>query len=681
MCGLAGILRCSNHAASTSGASTPGAIPDHWLDTLDRLIAHRGPDGHGRFHAQHPGASVALVHRRLAIIDPTGGQQPMLAETSRGTVALVFNGCLYNHRELREQLLALGLRFSSDHSDTEALLNAYLAWGDRLLDHLDGMFAFAIWDPASRRLLLGRDRAGQKPLLVSRLRVAGEPASEQTFAFASTAAALVALQRQVDLSGVSVSADALAMWTRLGWWSDPPLRGVVAVPPGTLCALGVPTSDARALASPDDSSPLRVVARLPIGPRRLPPSATRASTHQPLTPERLLELLDRAVQQHLESDVPLASLLSGGVDSLIISALAKRHLGRLDTFTMRMPDPRYDESPIAARVAAHLGTTHHTIDLPARPWQALPGLIATMGLPLADSSLLALHHLCAAVRATSLDSRGPIRVALTGDAGDELFSGYDRYRAQRWLRRWSRLLGLVPASVARGAPSRSRRARLARLGTAARNAGYLDLLSTFDTPMLAQVLGPGADRLTRQTWHQALGERLPGVVAPDPETIDCVSYLPDDLMRKGDTASMSVALELRAPMLAREVVDAALSAPTTELSPHGAGKPLLRAVAAMLVPPELVPPGKRGFAVPIGGWFAPGAEPGLLLRAALDDPELWRRIGNAGLAPASVEGLTFNPAAAQRLLSEHQAGRADHAQRLYALLAFAHWLRWLNASD
>lgn len=626
MCGIGGVVVVSGPGAANAPA-TPN-IPDTWLDAIDAHIAHRGPDGAGRFRdsARREDGSiveVALVHRRLAIIDPAGGAQPMLAPLELHAPdlhAIVFNGCIYNHSHLRREL---GSDFRSDHSDTEAILHAFRARGEKAFERAEGMFALAIWSRAAALLTLARDRAGEKPLCAAHLSANGR----EVLAFASTTRALIALARAIDPGWMpAIDAARLTEWIGWGFSKHPPMRGFASVLPSTVVtgphATGEPWRSRRFAALP------------------------RRDASRLLMAHEVERMLEASVGARLEADAPLGCFLSGGIDSPLVATYARRHAPALRTFTVRMPDRRYDESEAARQIARRLGTRHATLDCRPAPAEDLPRLIHELGLPLGDSSLLPTHWVSRA-------AREHVKVALGGDGGDELFMGYERYLAAAWLRKWRRLLRLVPALVADG-EHRSGRSKLARLGAAARGLGYADLLAIFPSEELLRLLGPGAP--------------APDFAADpctDPMRFDFEHYLPCDLLRKVDAASMSVALEVRSPMLDSRLIDAGLSAATASLCPEGRTKGLLRRIALRHLPRELVDRPKRGFSIPIGEWFRSdyGGMKRLLFER-INDPKPWGRL---------ELGVTIGPAAVRRLLSEHASGRRDHGQRLFSLLSLSIW--------
>ncbi len=624
MCGIGAILR-------TDGRP----IPDSWLDAIDARIAYRGPDGLGRFRDRVEVSSpsgrrtleVALIHRRLSIIDHAGGGQPMVSKRGRtereGMIAVVANGCIYNHRELRRELESLGHRFVTDHSDTEVLLHGHREWGPQLQDHLEGMYAYALWDRGSATLTLGRDWFGEKPLYH---RIDSDEGRMGLVVAASNAEAVGAVPggEVVDDAGLG---RFVARYLQLGrsW------RGRTV------------TSSAVEVANVD-----------PSGHERF--SADEAG--QRLDDDGFEHLIEQAVARRLEADVPLGCFLSGGVDSSLIAYFARKHKPDLRTFSVRMPDPRYDESKHAAAVARHLGTDHATLPVDPNPAEDLLMLVRTLGQPFGDSSILPTYWVSRA-------AREHVKVALSGDGGDELFLGYERYFAARLLDRHWRLLGRLPQFLLRRSHPRSRRHTLGRLGEMARNyaaAGVLATESIFTESQIEALLG----RPRPEEEEQPCPPLAPGTdldALGELRWADVTGYLPDDLLCKVDTASMTVALEVRCPMLDRDLARAALAAPIGQLIPRRRRKGLLRRIARRHLPAAAVDRRKMGFAVPIGQWFR--ADFGGLRALLLDHLNSAEPFGPIHLERPILRGL----------IEEHMAGTVDHGQRLFALLTLSIWAR------
>lgn len=658
MCGIAGIMRIAPIV------SPEVAIPERWLDALDAPIAARGPDGSGRwrFRAAGPTGSithVALMHRRMAIIDPAGGAQPMVLGPrgeGAGQIAVTFNGCIYNHRELRAELRNLGHEFQTDHSDTEVLLHGHRQWGRALHERLEGMYAAGIWDESECSLVLLRDMVGEKPLYFAQVRLNGDgPTREgETYeglvVFASSASAVFAALRaigqepgaeQAIRAALEIDPSAMRRWIAFGWDEGTPWSGIRELKPGQLAWF--------------DS-----LGR--TGRRRLSIDA-EARSCLGLDAPSAWTMIQNSVEQRLEADVPLGCFLSGGIDSGLIAAAAQQALSkrgeRLKTFTMRMPDAAYDESALAAMTAAHLGTEHTTLDAAttgaADAAGDMQGLIRWLGLPLGDSSLLPTYWLSRAVREH-------VKVALAGDGGDELFAGYERHVAAAWLGRgralW-RLMGVVPW---REGDAKSFSSKVARICGSARGAGYADLLAAFPTSMRHELMdgtsGMGGTGRAEVFESPRMAHRR-----------DLETYLPGDLLRKVDTASMRVALEVRAPMLDRELVYRAM-ATSREALMRGGRKGMLREAARGVLPEPVVSARKSGFAIPIGAWFR---RPGTL-REMLHDT-LRARGAFEGI------GVEINRAYVERMLDEHDTRKRDHAQRLYGLMAVAAWNAWRGQAN
>lgn len=750
MCGIAGILRIWPITARLRARGTPPiqAIPESWLDVLDDSIRHRGPDGFGRFRDRSvrpdgPVIDVALVHRRLSILDHAGGHQPMLSlgkgqgamprqvvalghqlglyrrsaqdelagreaganagalspgeaglglgasdsngglqggaaplpahqhhdptqhrndsiinDRARDRVSVVFNGCIYNHRELRRELQAAGHVFATDHSDTEVLIHAWREWGggrgDSFYHHLDGMFAFALWDHARGELVIARDRFGEKPLYLLEASFAED--GSQLVAFASTVPGLASIARsagvRIDRNPLVSRRESLIHWLAMGW-GDP--GGSVGVPGVRVCPREWWLPYGRVFTRADDDGPMPT-----WGPRE---------EHAPLrTTDDVEAELHRAVESRLEADVPLGCFLSGGVDSSLIAKFAsdaiKKNGGTrgLDTFTVRMPDPRLDESRFARRVAEIIGSTHHEIEAQARPADDLLALITQIGVPFGDSSLLPSAWVSRATASMA-------RVALSGDGGDELFLGYQRQRfwakyGQTPLNR--AVLARVPLAMLCRFGLDEEKARRLKIACAKHN--YRELMAIFQSPDLAE-LWPAATEYIDTAFGGLFGWTRPF------HHIDLYDYLPGDLLTKSDSASMHSALEVRAPMLARDFVAGVQAARRAWQSPPP-GKVALRAIARRYFPADIIDRPKQGFAIPIGEWFR--TDFGGLRTLLLDHLHSSEPFG-----PPSL-GLDLDMRVVRRMLDEHlgtgPSGQItrDHSQRLYMLLVFSIWAKWVG---
>ncbi len=559
-----------------------------------------------------------LGYRRLSIVDLQTGEQPVANES--GSVVCVFNGELYNFRELRARLeRSHEIRGTGD---TPVIPHLYEERGLDFVRELEGMFALALWDRERERLVLARDRLGKKPLLWTKR-------ADGSLAFASELKALLQLpvERRLRL-------DAIDRYLALQYVPGPEtaLEGIRKLRPGhLLLAEGGAVEERRYWA-----------------PRPAEPSATQDEWL-----ERVREEVTAAVERRLVADVPLGALLSGGIDSSIVVALMSRASSEpVRTFTIGFPDRRYDERAHARAVAARYGTIHEEIEVELDPEALLPRLVAAFDEPHGDEA--ALPQLVVAEAA-----RRHVTVALAGDGGDESFAGYERYLAYRLAGRAPRRLAALGAAALGAVPAAHREPR-SPLFRARRLLDVAAAPPRFRYDRLMQVFSP-AERLCLWTddAHAELGPLLP---QPGPglaglQLVDLETYLPGDLLVKADLASMACSLELRAPLLDHRVVELGLALPD-ELKVRGrTGKWALRQAFADLLPPEVAGRGKTGFGVPLGRWFRDDlrdyAETVLLER----DRGLFRR------------------AEVARLLREHVERRRDHGHRLWCLLMLELWQR------
>ena len=631
---------------------------DELRDLVGRMtepLTHRGPDDHGTWVDGPSG--LALGHRRLAVIDLTAaGSQPMVS--SGGRYVITYNGELYNLADLHGQLSSLGCRFRG-HSDTELLLAAIEQWGlDGALPRLNGMFAFALWDREHRRLQLVRDRLGEKPMYYGW--------SGQTFLFGSE---LKALGAHPDFSS-DIDRGALALYFRHNCVPAPHCiyRGLRKLPPGT-----VVTVDAGS--SPVDPAPV------PYWSAR---EAAEAGAADPLDgsteelADQLEHLLGDAIGLRMQADVPLGAFLSGGIDSSTVVALMQARSDRkVKTFTIGFHDQAYDESDSAAAVAAHLGTDHVSLSVtPADAMETIPRLPGLYDEPFSDSSQIPTFLV-------SQLARRDVTVSLSGDGGDELFGGYNRYA---WCPSIWRRIRRVPA------PARTAAAAALRLPS----PDTWDAVFRRATPVLPgrlQVRYPGMkidkiaevlpsvsleDMYRRLSSHfqdpaaLVLGGREPLTVLTDsaawPQLSDPVNrmmyfdqmtYLPDDILVKVDRASMGVSLEARVPMLDHRLVEFAWRLPLDMKVRGGQGKWLLRHVLRRHVPDSLVDRPKAGFGLPVGDW----------LRGPLRD---W---AEGLLEPRRLRQEGFlDPITVRALWDAHLSGRRDRAYQLWDVLMFQSWL-------
>jgi asparagine synthase (glutamine-hydrolysing) len=623
MCGIAGIVD-----------PQAGADLRERCDTLRDCLAHRGPDDAGTY--LDSSGQVALASRRLAVIDLSpAGHQPMLSQDGR--LALVFNGEIYNYRELRAGLLARGRRLRS-RSDTEVILHLYQELGAQALDHLNGMFALALWDANERSLLLARDRLGEKPLLYALLPGGG-------LAFASEFQALLrhpAISRHVSLP-------AIDYYLHYGY-IPAPLSGfaqIAKLPPGAWLRWRAGRIEQASYWQP-------------------PAAAPRAVDRQSVLAE-LEELLADSVRRRLISDVPLGAFLSGGLDSASVVALMAEHSERpVKTFTIGFGDPRYNELAQARRVAEWFGTEHQEFLVEPRAAEVLPLLVRHYGEPYADSSALPTYYL-------AQHTRQHVTVALSGDGGDEVLAGYDRYRAAIVAARVRRSVplpraafALVGQSLPAGSDLRTPARRLRRFvqGLADdEGVRYSRWMSLFDPARLAASRTPEfSAALNRSEASRYLSEPIErrngaGLLAAL-SRLDLTTYLPGDLLVKADIATMANSLEARAPFLDHRLVEWACLLPDGLRLHADQGKFLLRQLMRDRLPPETLSGPKRGFGVPVSEWLRGDLRP-LLQDTLLGQQALLRGY----LLPQVIQGL----------VAEHVAGTADHGRELWALLCLELW--------
>jgi len=602
MCGIAGFV----------GAPDAGA-----LRAMANQLAHRGPDGEGLL-LDGPD-SVNLAHRRLAVLDLAGGYQPMCSADQ--AISIIFNGEIYNFRELRLELERAGAHFVSDHSDTEVLLHGWRHWGTQMFTRLNGMWALAIHDRKRRQLLLSRDRFGKKPLYYH--------AGAKTFVFASELSAL----RWHPATPNQRSDIALQKYFAYGFIPAPHslLADVYKLPAGHHL-----TVDLRDLRT-------RVERYWRYEPE--PDDALGARPDQ--LAQELLERLDLAVQMRLVADVPVGAFLSGGIDSSTLAALAMRHVGgdRLKTFSIAFADDSFDESPHARQVALHIGAAHQVEQCTIEQLrEALPVILDRLDEPLADASLLPTFLLCKY-------ARQQVTVAIGGDGADELLAGYDPFKALRYARTYQALTPAPLHQAIRAVVSRwpvshrymSLDFKLKRTLRGLDQAPKLWLplwMSPLQATEIEQLLHQPVD--TELLFGEAIQawERCPSANDVDRTTCFYVDlYLQDDILTKVDRASMMNSLEVRSPFLDINVVDFLRRVPA-HLKLHGStGKWLLRQATRDLLPPAILKRRKQGFAVPVGSWFA------------------------QGLLPAANAGVSAGGEFWRQRLARHRAGKSD--ERLY----------------
>jgi len=618
MCGICGIVDFS------------GPAPVERVREMTRRMTHRGPDMEGVCSF----SACVLGHRRLSILDLSdSARQPMISED--GAVALTFNGEIYNFRELRSGLDAHGHRFKTT-SDTEVLLALYQEKKEALLDDLNGMFSFAVWDEREQRLMLARDRMGKKPLYYC--------VKNGRLSFASELYALLADPQ----APTEISEQALFEYLLYDFTPAPHtiFKGVYKLPAGHMAVF-----DARGLR-------VRGYWTLPS------PDETSGYDH---TKNRLEELLDDAVRLRLVGDVPLGAFLSGGVDSTLVTALMKQHVpDAVETFSIAFPGTTYDESKWSRLAADRLGTAHHEYSVQYEVEKIFPEMVRHFGEPFGDSSAIPTWHLCKQTR------RG-VTVALSGDGGDELFGGYERYLARRVQLVYDRLpaslrdkvieplVKALPTTTDYYGTSFSKTLKL--FIQAARRIREDPLAVVPRTFSREEVIAlTGMDYQADADPALAAAREWAGL---DPVShmlfTDIRTYLAEDILTKVDRMSMAHSLEVRAPLLDYRVVELACSMPLRFKLKGRATKRILKDVAKPYVPREILRRSKYGFQVPLGAWF----------KAELKDWARERLLDR--------ENPYARREAVEKLWNEHQQGKEDHTHKLWLILVLNEWLRQYHA--
>ncbi len=628
MCGIVGIVDLAGRP-----------IPESLILRMCEQLAHRGPDERGTVFLPHggqagrSGATAALGIQRLSIIDVQGGHQPIANED--GTVWTVLNGEIYNFQELREELERRGHRFAT-RSDTEVIVHLYEEEGEAFVSRLDGMFALALWDERSQRLILARDRFGKKPLLYAE--------AEGRLIFASEFQALLSdesIPRTLDPEALDYYLTYMAIPAPLSIY-----RAIRKLSPAHL------------LIHDRSGTRLQRYWSLAYTPKLAISEADAA--------ERLLELLTKAVRKRLLADVPLGAFLSGGIDSSAVVALMARCSERpVKTFSIGFEEARYNELPHARRVAQAFGCDHREFVVRPNAIEVLPTLVEHFGEPFADSSAIPTYYL-------SRLTREHVTVALNGDGGDEAFAGYARHAANRLAERWQVMPALVRGPVEWLAgrllmtptDRQQHRGRIGRFFQAAsrsRSARYQAWVGVIDEDLKAAVLGSrngfSADPdLVEQLFDQA--QALDPVDAA--LAVDTAFYLPTDLLVKMDIMSMANSLEARSPFLDHHLVEFVARLPSAMKLRRLTSKALLKQVLNGILPEETLHRRKWGFAVPIGAWFRTE------LREFLQD--------HLGSAHCVRDGLLHHNAVAA-LVDAHVSGRADYTHQLWTLLNLELWYR------
>jgi asparagine synthase (glutamine-hydrolysing) len=623
MCGIAGFA--DGTIGSPNGQAARQENEFNLVHRMCEVIRHRGPDDEG-IHVE-PG--VGLGMRRLSIIDLAGGRQPIHNETS--TVWVVFNGEIYNYRELRAELEALGHCFYTS-SDTESIVHAYEQWGEDVFRRLRGMFGIALWDQPKRTLLLARDRAGQKPLHYAE--------RKGRLYFGSEIKSLLAA------GAVEPRLNLEALDHYLAFQYTPRetsiFEGVRKLPP------------AHFLRWRDGRAEVKQYWQVSA-------DETFTGSEQEAV-EALHGVLREAVESHMMSDVPLGAFLSGGVDSsAVVGMMAQASSRPVKTFSIGFDDPEFDELEHARTVARHFGTDHHEFVVRPDGLTILDELISHFDEPFADSSAIPTWYV-------SEIARRHVTVVLSGDGGDELFGGYDRYLPHPRVAQFDRLPvpGLrTAAALAWPLLRHGARGKNFLRHVAQDAAGrYVDSIVQFQPDERAALYGDGARAALAARAEHTLARHFDRFRALPHDSgmmrFDFETYLPEDVLTKVDRMSMAHSIESRVPLLDNKVIDFAATLPASLKIKNGRRKHILKETLRPLLPPGILDRRKQGFGIPLGNWFRGGLTG--LFADVLD-------------APSTKQRGYFEPAFVSRLLREHLAGQRDHTPRLWQLLVFELWHR------
>jgi asparagine synthase (glutamine-hydrolysing) len=625
MCGITGWANLDSQISPADGGQD-------LLHSMCERMVHRGPDSEGLYVTR----GAALGMRRLAIIDLVTGEQPVFNEDR--SIAVVLNGELYNYREVRAKLEKLGHSFRSA-SDTEILPHLYEEYGDEMMQELNGMFAFALWDSKRRRLLIARDRFGEKPLYWG--------VFENTLLFASEPKVLLA--HPSVKTGLNLQA--LRQYLSFDYIPAPLsiYQGIHKLPAANKLTL--------------ENGQVTVEPYWKLSYKTVSPVPTEREAA-----EQLRELMADAVRMRLVSDVPLGVLLSGGVDSSCVAAFAVRASSDpVKTFSISFAESSFDESAYARGVAKFLGTDHHEERLSANLAANLVGEIGSwMDEPLSDPSLVPTYLL-------SRFTRKHVTVALGGDGGDELFAGYEMYKGHRWAELYNRVPAPLRAGIVepivRSLPVKTKNLSFdykalrfvtgARYDPVARHHIWFGSFTPDEQMQLLtrEVLSETDSEIYRQAREFADDCDNDDLITRM-QSVDTRLYLAEDILTKVDRASMAVSLEVRAPFLDPRVAEFAASLPSNYKLRGQKTKYILKKAVHELLPPFVTRRGKKGFGVPVAEWLKEKLRP---LARDLLSPERVRRAG------------VFNPEYVERLQTEHEQGVANHRKLLWTLLMFELW--------
>jgi asparagine synthase (glutamine-hydrolysing) len=623
MCGIVGFVNANNLPAEKT-----------ILERMNEAIIHRGPDDDGFFIKEN----VGLGMRRLAIIDLAGGKQPIHSQDR--TKWIVFNGEIYNYRELRESLRQKGFEFYTK-SDTEIIVNLYQLYKIECLKYLRGMFAFAIWDDSDKSLFLARDRIGKKPLLYSY-----QPNGNLIFGSEFTAILKhPEVSREIDYEAIDSYLSYLCVPA-----PQTAYKQIRKLEPGHWLLWKDGKIKTERYWIPDFSKKIKI------------------SREEAIT--ETIRILREATKLRLIAEVPLGAFLSGGVDSsTVVALMAQESEKPVKTFSIGFEEQDYSELKYARLVAQHVGADHHELIVKPEALEILPTLVKHYGEPYADSSAIPTYYV-------SQQTRKHVTVALNGDGGDESFAGYERHAAMKLAEIYHRLpqkirslliekpFQLLPVSETKRSRIRDLK-RFLQAASLKTEERYFRWMSTFDsktkseiyTKEFSHLIGHHKASNLLEKWF-ALADGL-GIV-DKVLFIDQMTYLPNDLLVKVDIASMAVSLEARSPFLDQKLIEFAASLPENLKMEGLETKSLLKAVASRLVPKEAIYRRKMGFGVPIGKWFR---------------HELKDFVQETLLSEKSLKRQIIKPEAIKRYVAEHTEGKKDHSFQLWTLLMLELWFQ------
>jgi asparagine synthase (glutamine-hydrolysing) len=622
MCGVCGIVDLEN---------SPPIRADQ-LDAMCRTIEHRGPDGTRTMIREF----VAFGHTRLSVIDTETGWQPISNEDD--SIFVILNGEIYNFLELRKELAAKGHKFETA-SDTEAIVHLYEEDGLDFVKRLDGMFALAIWDEPNNRLVLARDRIGKKPLYYAE--------SNSKLSFASETKALT----ETHLIDREVDPVALTSYLTYGYVAEPLsiFKGISKLPPAHLLVF--------------DQSGLKIQRYWELN----------SETDSAITIEDAVSetrrLADKAVSSRLISDVPLGFFLSGGLDSsIVVGAAAQASSSKLKTFSIGFEEDSYSELGYAKTIADRFDTDHEEFVVTADLVGDLESIVRYADEPFADSSMIPMYYL-------SRQTRQHVTVALSGDGGDEVFGGYDRYiglglaRKYHQIPRFIRkgLIGPLAGLILESPGKRSNLRRVKRLSYPATNSAeqwYMGWMQQFRTESHSAAFTTGFASSIAESdgWSDHMAEAFATLANPatskSAQWVDTTTYLPGDLMVKADRMSMAHGIEVRSPFLDHHLVDFASTIPGEYSITGRSGKQILKRAYANLIPDEISRRPKAGFTVPVGEW----------INGPLRDTTR-----NLLLAPNAEVSKVIKPEFIVRMVEQHAGRRHNHAIRLWNLICLETW--------